>query len=105
MLFVETAVFTKRVLDILADDEYRDLQLFIAQHPDSGDIIPGSHGLRKLRWAISGKGKRGGTRIIYYWVKPRDTILMVFVFKKNERSDLTKGQLKTLKAVVTKELL
>ena len=49
MLIVETRVFTKRVLDILTDDEYRELQHFLAEYPDAGDIIPGSHGLRKLR--------------------------------------------------------
>jgi mRNA-degrading endonuclease RelE of RelBE toxin-antitoxin system len=105
MLIIETPVFTKRVLEILTDDEYRGLQHFLAQYPDAGDIIPGSHGLRKLRWTNLGKGKRGGTRAIYYWLRPRDTILMLFVFKKNERSDLTKDQLKTLKAIAAKELL
>jgi len=72
VLIVETPVFTNRVLDILTDDEYRELQHFLAQYPDAGDMIPGSHGLRKLRWTISGKGKRGGTRIIYYWLRPRN---------------------------------
>ena len=104
MLIIETPVFTKRVLDALTDDEYRELQQFIAEHPEAGSIIPGSHGLRKLRWTMSGKGKRGGTRIIYYWLRPRDTILMLFVFRKNEQSDLSKDQLKILKANVAKEL-
>ena len=104
MLIIETPVFTRRVLEMLTDSEYRELQDFLAQYPDAGDIIPGSHGLRKLRWTISGKGKRGGTRIIYYWLRPRDTILMLFVFKKNERSDLTKDQLKTLRSIAAKEL-
>jgi len=70
----------------------------------AGDVIPGSQGLRKLRWMISGKGKRGGTRVIYYWLKPRDTILMLFVFKKNERSDLSKDQLKIVRSIAAKEL-
>jgi mRNA-degrading endonuclease RelE of RelBE toxin-antitoxin system len=104
MVIVETPIFTRRVLEALTDDEYRELQQFLAANPQAGDIIPGSHGLRKLRWTISGKGKRGGTRIIYFWLKARDTILMLFVFKKNERSDLTKNQLKSLKAIVAKEL-
>ena len=103
MVIIETPVFTKRVLDALTDDEYRELQQFIAEHPEAGSIIPGSHGLRKLRWTMSGKGKRGGTRIIYYWLRPRYTILMLFVFRKNEQSDLTKDQLKILKAIVAKE--
>lgn len=104
MLIVETPVFTKRVLEILSDDEYRELQYFLSEHPDAGDVIPGSHGLRKLRWTVSGRGKRGGMRIIYYWLKPRDTILMLFVFKKNERSDLSKDQLKILRSIAAKEL-
>ena len=103
MVIIETPVFTKRVLDALTDDEYRELQQFIVEHPEAGSIIPGSHGLRKLRWTMSGKGKRGGTRIIYYWLRPKDTILMLFVFKKNEQSDLSKDQLKVLKAIVGKE--
>ena len=104
MLIVETPVFTKRVLEALTDDEYRELQHFIAAHPEAGDLIPGGHGLRKLRWTISGKGKRGETRVIYYWLRPRNTILMLFVFKKNEQSDLTKDQLKTLRSIAAREL-
>ena len=57
MVIVETPVFTGRVLDILSDDEYRDLQAFLAANPAAGDIIPGSKGLRKLRWSIRGKAK------------------------------------------------
>jgi hypothetical protein len=104
MLIVETPVFTKRVLEALADDEYRELQHFMAVHPEAGSIIPGSLGLRKLRWKISGRGKRGGTRVVYYWLRARDTILMLFVFKKSERSDLTMDQLNILKANVAKAL-
>jgi Protein of unknown function (DUF1044). len=105
MLIIETPVFTKRVLEIFSDDEYKEFQYFITKNPDAGDIIPGSNGLRKLRWSIPGKGKRGGTRLIYYWLKPRDTVLLLFIFKKNERSDITKDQLKTLRSIVAKELL
>lgn len=105
MVIVETPVFTRRVLDILSDDEYKDLQVFLAANPAAGDIIPGSNGLRKLRWSIKGKGKRGGSRIIYYWVKPKDTLLMLFVFKKNEQSDLTVDQLKRLKTIIAEDIL
>jgi len=105
MLIVETPTFTRRVQTTLTDDEYRELQFLLARFPDTGVLIPGSHGLRKLRWSGSGKGKRGGTRIIYYWARSKDWILMLFLFKKNERSDLTKDQLKKLGATVSKELL
>jgi mRNA-degrading endonuclease RelE of RelBE toxin-antitoxin system len=104
MLIVETPVFTKRVQETLTDDEYRELQHFIAAHPEAGSVIPGSRGLRKLRWRMSGKGKRGGTRVIYFWIKPKRTILMLFVFKKNERTDLNKDQLKMLSLIAEKEL-
>ena len=105
MVIIETPVFTKRVLDILSDDEYKDLQSFITANPASGVKTPGSNGLRKLRWSIKGKGKRGGGRIIYYWIKPKDTVLMLFLFKKNEQSNLTVYQLKRLKIIITQELL
>ena len=90
---------------MLSDDEYKDLQFFVAANPSAGDIIPGSNGLRKLRWSIKGKGKRGGSRIIYYWVKSKDTVLMLFLFKKNEQSNLTVDQLKRLKSIMAQELL
>ncbi len=105
MVIIETPVFTKRVIEIFSDDEYKEFQYFITKNPDAGDIIRGSNGLRKLRWSIPGKGKRGGSRVIYYWLKPRDTVLLLFIFKKNERSDITKDQLTILKSIVAKELL
>lgn len=67
MVIVETSVFTKRVLKLLLDDEYRELQSELVDRPNAGAVIPGSGGIRKLRWSASGRGKRGGARIIYYW--------------------------------------
>jgi mRNA-degrading endonuclease RelE of RelBE toxin-antitoxin system len=61
-------------------------------------------GQRKIRWKAGERGKRGGARIIYYWFVPDSTVLMLFVFKKNERSDITKTQLKVLRTIVAKEL-
>ena len=66
-------------------------------------VIPGSGGLRKIRWASSGRGKRGGVRIIYYWAVELEQLLMLFVFAKNERDDLTPDQLKILKTIVEDE--
>jgi hypothetical protein len=68
-----------------------------------GDIIPGSGGLRKIRWAISGRGKRGGVRAIYYWRVRQDQILMLFMYSKTETDDLTAQQLKVLREIVEKE--
>lgn len=66
MLFVETSIFTRQVTELLPDEEYKRLQEAQLLRPAAGDLIPGSGGLRKLRWRLADKGKRGGVRIIYY---------------------------------------
>jgi mRNA-degrading endonuclease RelE of RelBE toxin-antitoxin system len=98
--FLETSIFTRRVIDLLSDEEYRRLQADLAQQPEAGVVIPGTGGLRKLRWGLKGRGKRGGVRIIYYWVAPRQIILMLFIFAKNERADLTPAQCRILEREV-----
>lgn len=103
MYFVETPVFTRRIVQLLSDEEYRQLQLYLAERPDAGKVIPGSGGLRKLRWGIGQTGKRGGLRLIYYWVVHRDMILFLFAFRKNERSDLTPEQLHILRRIIEEE--
>ena len=66
MVFIETSVFTRQVQELLTDEEYRQLQIVLLVHPDVGDLIQGSGGLRKMRWSAKGHGKRGGSRVIYY---------------------------------------
>jgi mRNA-degrading endonuclease RelE of RelBE toxin-antitoxin system len=97
VVFVETAVFTRRVQEHLNDDEYAELQFFLADRPEVGKIIKGSGGIRKLRWAGSGRGKRGGLRVIYYWWVASERISMLTVYSKNERDDLTAEQLRRLR--------
>jgi mRNA-degrading endonuclease RelE of RelBE toxin-antitoxin system len=104
MLFIETPIFTKLVVDLIPDDEYRKLQLALVLRPEAGKIIPGSGGLRKIRWKISGSGKRGGLRLIYFWDVPEDIIYMLLIYKKSKQEDLTPNQLKTLRNLV-KEFL
>ena len=104
MRFVETPVFTRALLSLLSDDEYRSLQLALMLRPDAGDLIPGSGGLRKFRWSLSGKGKRGGTRLIYYWRRGGEVIYMLFIYAKNRQEDLTPEQLKTLRKLVKENL-
>ncbi len=103
MIFLETSIFTRRVTAILSDDEYRKLQAALISRPDAGVVIPGSGGIRKIRWNASGRGKRGGSRVIYYWATAQDKILMLFIYAKNESDDLTPEQLKTLKKIVDQE--
>jgi mRNA-degrading endonuclease RelE of RelBE toxin-antitoxin system len=100
MVFIETSIFTRQVLDLLTDEEYRELQKVLANRPDAGPLIVGSGGLRKIRWAKQGRGKRGGVRIIYYWAVSPEQILMLFMYPKGERDDLTPAQIKMLKQIV-----
>jgi mRNA-degrading endonuclease RelE of RelBE toxin-antitoxin system len=81
--FVETALFTRLVEQYLSDDEYLKLQLALAENPERGPLIPGSGGVRKLRWAASGRGKRGGFRIIYYLRLRSGVIWMLTMYPKN----------------------
>ena len=104
MKIIETTIFTKKVISLLSEEEYRNLQNELISNPGKGKVIRGSGGLRKIRCGISGKGKSGGVRIIYCWIMKRDTILMLLVYPKSEQDNLTPSQLKILKSLVEKEL-
>lgn len=101
--FVETSIFSRRVDSLLSFEEYRRFQIFLSRNPEVGKVIPGSGGLRKVRWGGKGKGKRGGVRIIYYWDAKNDTIYLLYIFAKNERDDLTPKQLKMLREILEEE--
>jgi hypothetical protein len=103
VVFVETRVFTSRVRAHLSDEQYRAVQLVLAARPGSGNIVPGAGGLRKLRFGAEGRGKRGGIRLLYYWHPPTNQILLLFVFAKNERSDLTPRQREGLRKLIERE--
>ena len=105
MVIVETSIFTRQLVKLLPDEEYRQLQIELIRRPEMGAIISGSGGLRKVRWSLSGRGKRGGARVIYYWAVSQEQILMLLIYAKNEQDDLTKDQLKVLRAVVESEYL
>ena len=100
MELIETSVFTKQVQTHLSDDEYRALQLALVLRPDGGKVIPGSGGLRKIRWGRSGTGKHGGLRIIYFWHPDADRLFLLFLYPKSSQSDLSPTQLRMLRRLV-----
>ena len=78
------------------DEDLRGLQNFLLATPDAGDLIPGGSGLRKLRWAVRGRGKRGGARVIYFRQVPMERIYLIYAYVKSAQADPTPKQIKTL---------
>ena len=103
MEFIETPVSTKLVLDLLDDEEYRELQNVLLLDPAYGDLIRGGGGIRKMRFAIEGRGKSGGVRTIYYWAKPGDQIYLLLIYPKSKKDTLSVKETEILRAYV-KEL-
>ena len=104
MQFVETPVFTRQIEDLLELDEYRVLQIALVLRPQQGALIPGTGGLRKLRWRSSGRGKRGGLRLIYYWDRKRSVTYLLLAYPKNAQEDLSPEQKRILTQLVREEL-
>ena len=98
--FVETKIFSKRISGLINDDAFAEFQAELAQSPERGAVIEGTGGLRKTRCKVAGKGKSGGLRIIYLYVRVRGQIHLVFVYAKNEAEDLTPDQKRALKGIV-----
>ena len=103
MRFVETHVFTAAIRRHLDDERYRQLQIALMLRPEQGSVIQGSGGLRKVRWATTGGGKRGGLRVIYYWAPRDQAFCMVYVYTKSEQGDLTPAQARQLGRIVREE--
>lgn len=97
-VFVESSIFAKYREIYLTEEEYRLFQADLMVNPREGDVIQGTGGLRKVRVASKGKGKRGGSRVIYYYLDDRRRFYLLTIYGKNEMSDLTADQKKQLKA-------
>lgn len=103
MKFMEFGTFTRRVYELLDDEEYRALQNVLLENPNAGVVIPGTGGVRKLRWAGSGRGKRGGLRVIYYVAMPEQTFVMIHIYAKSEQDDLTPDQKRALRTLFARK--
>lgn len=95
--FIESAAFARFVPYYLDDNEYGELQQFMMRHPDAGKVIPGSGGVRKLRWRQAGTGKRGGLRVIYYVRFRPNQFWMLTLYAKPEQANIPAHILKQLK--------
>ena len=100
--FVETHLFTKRIVRLGLEQPLRELQIELAANPTTGDVDPGTGGLRKVRVPDPGRGtgKRGGARVHYLWVPSRERIYLVFVYSKGEAATLTMDQRAALSRIV-----
>ena len=88
MEFIEASLFTRLIYSYLTLDEYFALQNYLLISPEVGDVVPGSGGVRKLRWVTKGTGKRGGVRIIYYFKKRESEIWLLTIYKKSETQNI-----------------
>jgi mRNA-degrading endonuclease RelE of RelBE toxin-antitoxin system len=95
--FVETKLFTRLVQEYLSDDEYSKLQQALLANPESGVVIPRSGGIRKLRWGVAGRGKRGGIRVIYFLRTRLGQIWMLTLYPKNVAENIPAHVLKQIK--------
>lgn len=103
--FVELPAFERHRAEYLGDDEYRALQLQLMLNPEAGAVVPGTGGLRKIRFADQrrGKGKRGGLRVIYYWWSAGPQFWLFAIYDKDEMTDLSAAERAALRSIVKAE--
>ncbi|MDP1698881.1 MAG: type II toxin-antitoxin system RelE/ParE family toxin [Xanthomonadaceae bacterium] len=97
MEFIETPTFTRMLTALLTDDQYSDIQNVLVENPERGDIIKGGGGIRKLCFALSGRGKSGGVRVIYYWLRDDGQIYLLLIYPKSKKDDLTNREVALLR--------
>jgi hypothetical protein len=95
---VETNAFLRRAEKLLTQEEHEELVFYLASHPDEGDEVPGTGGVRKLRFAAKGRGKSGGVRAIYYFFDKENPLYALFLYGKNEQANFTPEQKKEMTA-------
>jgi mRNA-degrading endonuclease RelE of RelBE toxin-antitoxin system len=96
MIFTESPAFSRKVYEVLTEEELIALENRLVLLPDAGDLIPGAGGLRKIRVASGGKGKRGGSRVIYYWYVDPEKIQFCRIYEKSNQADVSKSELRQI---------
>lgn len=97
---LETSSYVKAVSQFWSEDEQREFKTFLGLNYQLGDIIPGTGGVRKIRWAASGHGQRGGARVIYYYYDEDEPIYLIFAYPKNVKANLTETEKKAIQLLV-----
>jgi len=100
---IETSTFTRQITALLSEEDYGEFQSRLAANPGLGALIKGGGGIRKIRVAVGSRGKRGGARVIYYWVIRKDLIVLLYAYRKNGSANLTPRQVAQLAKVVKEE--
>ena len=103
MEFIETPTFTRTITVLLSDDSYAQMQMALVENPALGDLIRGGGGIRKLRYAVQGRGKSAGVRVVYYWLKDEFQIYLLLAYPKSAKDTLTDKEVALLYDLV-KEL-
>lgn len=103
LTIVETPLFSKLVFDYLTDDEFAEFQFFLAENPEAGDVVPGSGGVRKIRWEQRGMGKSGGARIIYFNRLSSGEIWLLTIYAKAKQENAPAHILKAMKEAIEYE--
>jgi hypothetical protein len=93
---IETPVFLRYAAKVWNDSECEDFVTWLAEHPDAGDVIAATGGLRKVRWSRPGIGKRGGVRVIYMWRNAQSELVLLTVYAKAEHDTLSNSFLRSL---------
>ena len=90
---IETPLFQRQAAKLWTDEQRLDFLAWLAANPDAGDVIPGADGARKVRWVLPGTGKRGGVRVIYFNFAADDALLLVMIYAKGERENVSNGDI------------
>jgi mRNA-degrading endonuclease RelE of RelBE toxin-antitoxin system len=96
----ETPIFSRQTDKLFSEEEKRELIDFLAENPQTGDEIPGTGGVRKVRFSASGRGKRGGARVIYYYLDETMPLYALLAYAKNAKDDITPDEKRAVSALV-----